>query len=319
MRSSEKGVVEEVCGTHTVSIGRYGFRSIMPAGLKLLSGPGCPVCVTANRDIDHAIALANIDGAIITTFGDMMRVPGSSTSLAAQKAAGRDIRIVYSPLDALDIAEQNPDRPVIFMGVGFETTTPTIAAAILEAEARGLLNFSVYCAHKTTPPALRAIANDPETTIDGFILPGHVATITGLAPFSFLVDEFNTPGVVTGFEPVDILQGICMLVQMVVEDRPAIDNAYRRGDTTWRGLGPIAASGLAIRPEFSRFDARTRFDVPVEATVEPRGCRCGDVLRGAITPSDCPLFGRTCTPEHPVGPCMVSSEGSCAAYYRYRN
>ena len=258
----------EVCGTHTVSIGRYGFRSIMPAGLKLLSGPGCPVCVTANRDIDHAIALSNMDGAIITTFGDMMRVPGSSTSLASQKAAGRDIRIVYSPLDALDIAEQNPERPVIFMGVGFETTTPTIAAAILEADARGLQNFSVYCAHKTTPPALRAIANDPETTIDGFILPGHVATITGLAPFGFLVDEFETPGVVTGFEPVDILQGICMLVQMVVENKPAIDNAYRRGvnadgnpvarqlveqvfepcDTTWRGLGPIAASGLAIRP-----------------------------------------------------------------------
>lgn len=328
----------EVCGTHTVSIGRYGFRSIMPAGLKLLSGPGCPVCVTANRDIDHAIALANIDGAIITTFGDMMRVPGSSTSLAAQKAAGRDIRIVYSPLDALDIAEQNPDRPVIFMGVGFETTTPTIAAAILEAEARGLLNFSVYCVHKTTPPALRAIANDPETAIDGFILPGHVATITGLAPFGFLVDEFKTPGVVTGFEPVDILQGICMLVQMVVEGQPAIDNAYRRGvnadgnpvarqlveqvfepcDTTWRGLGSIAASGLAIRPEFSHFDASMRFDVSIEPTVEPRGCRCGDVLRGAITPSDCPLFGHACMPEHPVGPCMVSSEGSCAAYFRYR-
>ena len=219
----------EVCGTHTVSIGRYGFRSIMPAGLKLLSGPGCPVCVTANRNIDHAIALAKMDGAIITSFGDMMRVPGSSTSLAAQKASGRDIRIVYSPLDALDIAEQNPERPVIFMGVGFETTTPTIAAAILEADARGLQNFSVYCAHKTTPPALRAIANDPETTIDGFILPGHVATITGLAPFDFLVDEFKTPGVVTGFEPVDILQGICMLVQMIVESTPAIDNAYRRG------------------------------------------------------------------------------------------
>ena len=269
----------------------------------------------------------------------MMRVPGSSTSLAAQKAAGRDIRIVYSPLDALDIAKHNPDRPVIFMGVGFETTTPTIAAAILEADARGLQNFSVYCAHKTTPPALRAIANDPETTIDGFILPGHVATITGLVPFAFLVDEFETPGVVTGFEPVDILQGICMLVQMIVEGQPAIDNAYRRGvdadgnpvarqlveqvfepcDTTWRGLGPIANSGLSIRPEFSCFDARARFDVPVEATVEPRGCRCGDVLRGAITPSDCPLFGRTCTPEHPVGPCMVSSEGSCAACYRYRD
>ena len=225
------------------------------------------------------------------------------------------------------------------MGVGFETTTPTIAAAILEADARGLQNFSVYCAHKTTPPALRAISNDPETTIDGFILPGHVATITGLAPFSFLVDEFNTPGVATGFEPVDILQGICMLVQMIVESRPAIDNAYRRGvnadgnpvarqlveqvfepcDTTWRGLGPIANSGLSIRPEFARFDAGARFDVPVDATVEPRGCRCSDVLRGVITPSDCPLFGRTCTPEHPVGPCMVSSEGSCAAYFRYRD
>ena len=252
----------------------------------------------------------------------MMRVPGSSTSLAAQKAAGHDIRIVYSPLDALDIAEQNPARPVIYMGVGYATTPPTIAAAILEADARGLQNFSVYCAHKTTPPALRAIANDPETTIDGFILPGYVATITGLAPFGFLVDEFKTPGVVTGFEPVDILQGICMLVQMVVEGQLAIDNAYRRGvnadgnpvarqldeqvfapcDPTWRGLGPIANSGHSIRPEISRFDARIRFDVPVAPTVAPRGCRCGDVLRGAIAPSGCPLFGRTCTPEHPVGP-----------------
>ena len=328
----------EVCGTHTVSIGRYGFRSIMPAGLKLLSGPGCPVCVTANRDIDHAIALAKMDGAIITTFGDMMRVPGSSSSLAAEKAAGHDIRIVYSPLDAVEIARQNPDREVIFMGVGFETTTPAIAATILEAAGRELKNFSVYCAHKTTPPALCAIANDPETTIDGFILPGHVSTITGLAPFRFLVDEFETPGVVTGFEPVDILEGICMLVEMVVTGKPAIDNAYRRGvatdgnpvarrlveqvfepcDTEWRGLGPIAGSGLRIREAFASFDAGRRFDIEVEPTVEPRGCRCGDVLRGAITPTGCPLFGRACTPEHPVGPCMVSSEGSCAAYFRYR-
>ena len=221
----------------------------------------------------------------------------------------------------------------------FDDDFNSMAPAILEADARGLQNFSVYCAHKTTPPALRAISNDPETTIDGFILPGHVATITGLAPFGFLVDEFETPGVVTGFEPVDILQGICMLVQMVVENRPAIDNAYRRGvnadgnpvarqlveqvfepcDAAWRGLGPIANSGLSIRPEFARFDAGARFDVPIEPTVEPRGCRCGDVLRGAITPSDCPLFGHACTPEHPVGPCMVSSEGSCAAYFRYRD
>lgn len=335
---SRKINLMEVCGTHTVSIGRYGFRSIMPKGLKLLSGPGCPVCVTANRDIDHAIALAKMEGAIITTFGDMMRVPGSSSSLAAEKAAGHDIRIVYSPLDAVEIARQNPEREVIFMGVGFETTTPTIAATILEAAARKLGNFSVYCAHKTTPPALRAIANDPETTIDGFILPGHVSTITGLAPFRFLVDEFETPGVVTGFEPVDILEGICMLVEMVVAGTPAIDNAYRRGvatdgnavarqlvaqvfepcDTVWRGLGPIAGSGLRIRDELATFDAGQRFDVEIEPTVEPRGCRCGDVLRGAITPNGCPLFSRACTPEHPVGPCMVSSEGSCAAYYRYR-
>ena len=328
----------EVCGTHTVSIGRYGFRSIMPEGLKLLSGPGCPVCVTANRDIDHAIALAKMDGVIITTFGDMMRVPGSSSSLAAEKAAGHDIRIVYSPLDAVEIARQNPEREVIFMGVGFETTTPTIAATILEAAAQGLKNFSVYCAHKTTPPALRAIANDPETTIDGFILPGHVSTITGLAPFRFLVDEFETPGVVTGFEPVDILEGVCMLVEMVVTGKPAIDNAYRRGvaadgnpvarklveqvfepsDTVWRGLGPIGGSGLRVRSDLAAFDASRRFDVEIEPTVEPRGCRCGDVLRGAITPNGCPLFGRACTPEHPVGPCMVSSEGSCAAYFRYR-
>ena len=327
----------EVCGTHTVSIGRYGFRSIMPTGLHLLSGPGCPVCVTANRDIDHAIALARMDDTVITTFGDMMRVPGSSTSLAKMKAAGRDIRIVYSPLDALDVAQTNPDRQVIFMGVGFETTTPTIAASILEAADRDLSNFSVYCAHKTTPPALRAIANDPETRIDGFILPGHVSTITGLAPYRFLVDEFRTPGVVTGFEPVDILEGVAMLVEMVVTGKPAIENAYRRGvatdgnpvaralvaqvfepcDATWRGLGEIPASGLRIRDEFARFDASRRFDVEIEPTVEPRGCRCGDVLRGAMTPNGCPLFGRACTPEHPVGPCMVSSEGSCAAYFRY--
>lgn len=328
----------EVCGTHTVSIGRYGFRSVMPAGLKLLSGPGCPVCVTANSDIDHAIALAKQPNTIIATFGDMMRVPGSSTSFAAEKAAGRDIRMVYSPLDALDIAANNPTQQVIFIGVGFETTTPTIAATILEAAARNLPNFSVFCAHKTTPPALRAIAGDPDTAIDGFILPGHVSTITGLEPYSFLVDEFGTPGVVTGFEPVDILEGICRLVEMVVEGAPAIENAYRRGvnadgnptaralveqvfepcDTVWRGLGRIADSGLRIRDEFAAFDAARRFNVDVEPAVEPRGCRCGDVLRGALSPNACPLFGTACTPEHPVGPCMVSSEGSCAAYFRYR-
>lgn len=332
----------EVCGTHTMSIGRYGFRSVMPAGLTLLSGPGCPVCVTANGDIDRAIALARIPGVTVTTFGDMMRVPGSTSTLAAEKAAGRDVRMVYSPLDAVDLAERETDRQVVFIAVGFETTAPAIAATVLEAQARRLANFSVFCAHKTTPPALRAIADDPETKIDGFILPGHVSTITGLAPYRFLVDEFGIPGVVTGFEPVDILTSIELLCRMAARGEARIENAYRRGvsangnpvaralvdqvfepcDAVWRGLGALPASGLAVRSAYADLDARRRFgaqlDQLTEPTREPAGCRCGDVLRGAITPSACPLFGRVCTPEHPVGPCMVSSEGSCAAYWRYR-
>lgn len=329
----------EVCGTHTVSIGRYGFRSILPAGLHLLSGPGCPVCVTANADIDRAVALARVPGAIITTFGDMIRVPGSTSSLAAEKAAGADVRVVYSPLDAVELAAANPEREVIFMGVGFETTAPAIAACILEAAARELTNFSVFCVHKTTPAALRAIANDPKTAIDGFILPGHVSTITGLDPYRFLVDEFSIPGVVTGFEPVDVLEGIARLVELIVAGTPAIENAYRRGvanegnvvarrlvdqvfepcDALWRGLGELPASGLAIREEFAHLDAARRFPIEVEPTREHAGCRCGDVLRGIIAPTSCPLFGVACTPENPVGPCMVSSEGSCAAYFRFRD
>lgn len=329
----------EVCGTHTMGIGRFGFRSVMPTGLNLLSGPGCPVCVTANADIDRAIALAQQPNTIVATFGDMMRVPGSTSSLAAQKAAGHDVRIVYSPLDALNLAQAHPDEQVVFIGVGFETTTPTIAAAILEAADRSLPNFSVLCMHKTTPAALRVIASDPQTAIDGFILPGHVATIIGLAPFVFLVDEFGTPGVVTGFEPVDILRGIAELVELIAAGTPAIKNAYPRGvntcgnpaaralveqvfepcDATWRGLGAIPASGLRIRPAFADFDAGKRFDIHPEPTVEPAGCRCGDVLRGRISPAQCPLFDRVCTPEHPIGPCMVSTEGSCAARFRYRD
>ncbi|WP_087431180.1 hydrogenase formation protein HypD [Collinsella sp. An307] len=329
----------EVCGTHTVSIGRYGFRSILPAGLHLLSGPGCPVCVTANADIDRAVALVRVPGAIITTFGDMIRVPGSTSSLAAEKAAGADVRVVYSPLDAVELAAANPEREVIFMGVGFETTAPAIAACILEAAARELTNFSVFCVHKTTPAALRAIASDPKTTIDGFILPGHVSTITGLDPYRFLVDEFSIPGVVTGFEPVDVLEGIARLVELIVAGTPAIENAYRRGvanegnvvaqrlvdqvfepcDALWRGLGELPASGLAIRDAYAHLDAVRRFPIEVEPTREHAGCRCGDVLRGIIAPTSCPLFGVACTPENPVGPCMVSSEGSCAAYFRFRD
>lgn len=329
----------EVCGTHTMSIGRFGFRSVMPTSLHLLSGPGCPVCVTANRDIDRAIAIARIRGVTIATFGDMMRVPGSTSSLAAEKAAGHDVRIVYSPLDALRIAEMEPQRQVVFVSVGFETTTPAIAACLLDAADRDLSNFSMLCSNKLTPPALRAIADDPQTRIDGFILPGHVSTITGLAPYRFLVDEFGLPGAVTGFEPVDILASIELLVRMVVDGAPDIVNAYRRGvnadgnptaraltdrvfetvDATWRGLGELAGSGLRIRDEYAWYDARRRFEVPVEPTREPHGCRCGDVLRGRIAPTACPLFGSACTPEHPIGPCMVSSEGSCAACHRYRD
>ena len=233
----------EVCGTHTMSIGRYGFRSMLPRNLQLLSGPGCPVCVTANHDIDHAIALARQDGLTVATFGDMMRVPGSSSSLAEEKSAGPDIRIVYSSLDAIELAVKHPEREIVFLGIGFETTAPLIAASILAAEERGLANFSVLCMHKTTPAALRAIASDPACAVDGFILPGHVSTITGAAPFRFLVDEFETPGVITGFEPVDILEGIALLVEMVTSGQPAIVNAYRRGVRD--GGNPVASASAS--------------------------------------------------------------------------
>lgn len=328
----------EVCGTHTVSIGRYGLRGAMPSGLKLLSGPGCPVCVTSNHDIDAAIAMAHIPGAIVATFGDMIRVPGSTTTLGAEKAAGADIRVVYSPLDALSLARENPSRPVIFIGVGFETTTPIVGSSIQMAAEEGLSNYYVYAAHKSTAPALEAIANDPETRVDGFILPGHVSTITGLAPYGFLAERYGIPGVVSGFEPVDVLNGIARLAAMVDREQPAIENAYGRGvqdegnpaaqaiiaevfepcDAVWRGLGLIPASGLRLRDTYADHDAMRVFAPEVEPTRETRGCRCGDVLRGAIAPNECPLFDRACTPENPVGPCMVSSEGSCAAYWRYQ-
>lgn len=327
----------EVCGTHTVSIGRYGLRGAMPEGVKLLSGPGCPVCVTDNRDIDTAIAMAKVPGVIVTTFGDMVRVPGSTTTLGAQKAAGSDVRVVYSPLDALDVARRNPDRPVVFIGVGFETTTPVVGASIQMAHEEGLANYYVLSAHKRTAPALAAIANDPACKVDGFILPGHVSTVTGVEPYRFLAEEFGVPGVVTGFEPVDILNGVARLAAMIREGRPAIENAYGRGvldsgnrtaqavidevfepcDARWRGLGLIPESGMRIRERYADHDALRAFSPEVEPTRETHGCRCGDVLRGIIPPTKCPLFDRACTPENPVGPCMVSSEGSCAAYWRY--
>ena len=327
----------EVCGTHTVSIARNGIRDLLPAGVKLSSGPGCPVCVTSNHDIDKVIALARMPEVIIATFGDMTRVPGSTSSLLGEQAHGADVRIVYSPLDALRIAEENPDREVVFVGVGVETTTPLVAMAIKRASAAGLTNFSVYGAHKNMPGALEAIVNDPELKVDALILPGHVSTIIGAAPYEFLAERYGLPGVITGFEPVDILQGIAMILRQLAKGRAEVEIAYARGvmregnpvalaaidevfetcPATWRGLGEIPGSGYRIREEYAAFDALRRFGPAIEPTIEHKGCRCGDVLRGIMAPDECPLFRTACTPENPIGPCMVSSEGSCAAYYRY--
>ena len=327
----------EVCGTHTMAIAKNGLRDVMPANIRLLSGPGCPVCVTANADIDVALEMARQPGVILTTFGDMMKVPGSYSSLAREKADGHDVRVVYSPLDALALAEATPDSHVVFLGVGFETTAPTIAITIREAARRGVSNFSVLSLHKTVPAALEALVNDPDVQIDGFILPGHVSTIIGSEPYRFLAERYGVPGAITGFEPVDVLQGVWMLAKQLAEGRAEIEIAYTRAvmpegndvaraaiaevfeptDAEWRGLGVIPGTGLAIRSEFASFDARVRVPVTPPEPRAIRGCQCGDVLRGAVLPYECKLFALGCTPEHPVGPCMVSSEGSCAAYYRY--
>lgn len=333
----EHATLMEVCGTHTVAIARNGIRDLMPEGLRLASGPGCPVCVTCNRDIDTVIALARIPNVTITTFGDMTRVPGSTSSLLAEQAAGRSVEIVYSPLDALAFAKAHPEREVVFVGVGFETTTPLVAMAIKRAKAMGLSNFTVFAAHKNMPGALELLVGDPTLELDALILPGHVSTIIGAEPYRFLAEKYGIPGVITGFEPVDVLQGIAMLVRQLHEGRAEIEIAYARGvmpegnpvalaaidevfetcTATWRGLGDIPGSGYRIRDEFANFDAVRRFEPDVEPTRDPKGCRCGDVLRARIAPNECPLFRTACTPENPVGPCMVSSEGSCAAYYRY--
>ena len=333
----EQATLMEVCGTHTVAIARNGIRDLMPAGIRLGSGPGCPVCVTSNHDIDTVIALARIPEVTITTFGDMTRVPGSTSSLLKEQAAGRSVKIVYSPLDALRYAQEHPERQVVFVGVGFETTTPLVARAIKRAADAKLANFTVFAAHKNMPGALETIINDPLLKLDALILPGHVSTIIGVEPYRFLVERYGIPGVITGFEAVDVLQGIAMLMRQLHEGRAEIEIAYARGvmpegnpvaraaidevfetcTALWRGLGMIDGSGYRIRERFADFDAVRRFDPDVEPTQDPKGCRCGDVLRGIMAPSECPLFRAVCSPENPVGPCMVSSEGSCAAYYRY--
>lgn len=328
----------EVCGTHTVAISRNGLRHAVPENIRLLSGPGCPVCVTANSDIDRMIAISGRPGVIMTTFGDMMKVPGSYSSLSEEKAKGRDIRVVYSTLNALEVAEANPDKEVVFFGVGFETTTPTIAMSIIEARKRNLSNYSVLSVHKLVPPAMKALLDLGEIKLDGFICPGHVSMVIGTKPYEFIARDYNIPCVITGFEPLDVLESVLLLTEMSEAGEARVENAYKRvvtedgnprametmnavftpGDGDWRGIGVIPGSGLDIREEFAEFDAMLKFaGIEVPPVNEHKGCKCGLVLRGVIYPYECGLFGKACVPENPVGPCMVSSEGSCAAYYRY--
>jgi hydrogenase expression/formation protein HypD len=326
----------EVCGTHTMSIARHGIRSLLPESIRLLSGPGCPVCVTPVGWIDHAVALARVPGVTLTGFGDMMRVPGSGSSLEIEASRGADVRVTASTLEALELAASAPDRRVVFLGVGFETTSPTVAVSVLEAARRKLTNFSVLCGHKLMPPALEALSADG-IGVDGYLCPGHVSVMLGSDAYEPIVRNHGIGCVIAGFEPSDILQALLLLVRQVKAGKPAVENAYSRAvtakgniramtllrdvfepcDSEWRGLGTIQASGLAIRPEFSAHDAAVRIPVLVESAREPAGCRCGDVLRGILRPTGCGAFGKTCTPDHPMGACMVSMEGTCAAEFRY--
>lgn len=327
----------EVCGTHTVAIFRHGIRDVIPKGISLLSGPGCPVCVTSIKDVDTAIAIAKTKGVILGTFGDMMRVPGGLQSLNDARSEGADIRIFYSPLDALTLAMQEQEREVVFFATGFETTSPLIAATIAEAERRDVKNFSIYSTHKTVPPALQALLSSAEVLVDGFILPGHVSAIIGKRPYEFMAKDYKKAGVITGFGAEDIVQGIFMLLLQLSRGEAAIEIQYNRivkdegnpkavmmlntyfepADAYWRGIGTIPQSGLVLRKSVSRFDALERFSPHVPYHPEPEACSCGEVLRGMKIPTECPLFGIGCTPENPVGACMVSTEGSCAAYYKY--
>lgn len=329
--------IMEVCGTHTMAIHQHGIRALMPEQIRLISGPGCPVCVTPIDYVDHAVALARRPQTMITTFGDMMRVPGSSSNLLREKAQGADVRIVYSPLDAVALAEKNPQLDIVFLGIGFETTAPTIAGSILDAQRRGLKNYFVLGAHKTIPIPMQVLAADPELQVSGYLAPAHVSAIIGADAYQPLVENCHIPCVVTGFEPLDMLLGIKMLAGQIVAGEAKVEIEYSRivrregnrkaqqllsqvftpAAARWRGIGVIPDSGLDFRPEYAAFDAARQLPVTVEEAIEPAGCRCGDILKGKIDPRDCPLFARRCTPQDPVGACMVSSEGTCAAAYKY--
>ena len=328
----------EICGGHTHAIYKHGVEDLLPEEVELVHGPGCPVCVIPMGRQDDAIAIAEREEVIFTTFGDMMRVPSTKGSLLDAKARGADVRMVYSPLDALKLARENPDREVVFFAIGFETTTPSTALTLLRARAEGIRNFFVFCNHVTIIPAIRAILDSPDLRLDGFVGPGHVSTVIGTRPYRFIARDYRRPVVVSGFEPLDVLQGVEMILTQLGDGRSEVENQYRRvvrdeGNpaalhaiaqtmelrTTfeWRGLGFISQSALKLRPELADFDAELRYEVPGVRVADPKACQCGEVLKGVIKPWECKVFGTACTPERPIGTCMVSSEGACAAYYNY--
>lgn len=328
----------EVCGTHTMSVCKFGIRNMLPENINLISGPGCPVCVTPKSYIDKAVALSKLPKTIVATFGDMMKVPGSYSSLIEEKAKGNTIKVLYSALDAVEIAEKNPDKKVVFLGIGFETTSPTVAASLVYAKKKKLKNFFVYSGHKVILPAMKALVGDKEIAIDGFLCPAHVSTIIGTIPYNIIAERYKIGCVVTGFEPLDILQGILMIVEQIRARKPKVENQYNRvvrksgnkraihlldevfviKDSEWRGIGVIPKSGMVLKKKYSRFDAEEVFSLPAIKTKHDKGCICGSILKGIKRPLDCKLFAKRCTPENPQGACMVSSEGTCAAYYKYR-
>ena len=328
----------EVCGGHTHTIFKHGIEDILPENIELIHGPGCPVCVLPMGRIDDAIAIAKTEGTIFTTFGDMMRVPGSQGSLLDVKAAGADVRFIYSPLDALKIARQNPKKEVVFFAIGFETTAPSTAVTLLQAKNEDIQNFSVFCNHVTIIPTIKAILDSPDLRLDGFIGPGHVSMVIGLRTYQFIARDYQKPVVISGFEPLDIIQSILMLLKQYQTGKVVVENQYKRvvrpeGNLKslevmtqtmelrpyfeWRGLGFITHSALKIRSDFAQWDAEERFEVPGLQVADPKACQCGEVLKGVIKPWECKVFGTACTPETPIGSCMVSPEGACAAYFNY--
>lgn len=329
--------IMEICGTHTHAIGRWGLRRLLHPHIRLISGPGCPVCVTSAEDISRVLSLAALPQVTLTSYGDMLRVPDATKrSLKDLRSEGADVRVVSSAFDVLLLAEAHPEREIVFLGIGFETTAPTVAATVKKARMKGIENFSVFSLHKTVPPVINALLDDEHLRIDGFLCPGHVSVITGVEAYTAIPKQ-GRAAVIAGFEPADIVEGILMILQQIREQRFAVEIQYARGvkpqgnararevmgevfspcDATWRGIGTIPASGLAIADPFAEFDAWSRFPLPDVHPREHPGCRCGDILKGLLLPSACPLFARSCTPLDPVGPCMVSEEGTCAAYYRY--